>query len=98
MLNEVMIKNPDNIAPPVETAPVETAPVETAPTERGPVERAPVEVITIETPAAQETSLETFSIKEPITSENDLNLLTNIDKKNDEEENEDIIKKDIKLN
>jgi hypothetical protein len=93
MLNEVMIKNPDNIA-----LPVETAPTETAPTERGPVERAPVEVITIETPAAQETSLETFSIKEPITSENDLNLLTNIDKKNDEEETEDIIKKDIKLN
>ena len=83
MLNEVMIKNPDNIAPPVERAPVETG---------------AVEVITIETPAAQETSLETSSIKEPITSENDLNLLTNIDKKNDEEENEDIIKKDIKLN
>ena len=83
MLNEVMIKNPDNIVPPVERAPVETG---------------PAEVITIETPAAQETSLETSSINEPITSENDLNLLTNIDKKNDEEENEDIIKKDIKLN
>ena len=93
MLNEVMIKNPDNIVPPVERAPVETAPVETA-----PVETAPAEVINIETPTAQETSLETSSIKEPITSENDLNLLTNIDKKNDEEKNEDIIKKDIKLN
>ena len=97
MINEVMIKNPDNIAP-VETVPVETAPTETAPAERGPVETAPVEVLTIETPTAPETSVETSSIKEPITSENDLNLLTNIDKKNDEEENEDIIKKDIKLN
>ena len=77
MLNEVMIKNPDNIVS-VETAPVETA---------------PAEVITIETPATDETSLETSSIKQPITSENDLNLLTNIDKKNDEEENEDNIKK-----
>jgi hypothetical protein len=97
MLNEVMIKKPVEAAP-VEAAPVEAAPVEAAPVEAAPVEAAPVEVITIETPAAQERNLETSSIKQAITSQNELNLLTNIDKKNDEEENKDIIKKGIKLN